>query len=159
MAGPTFLPGETLSAAKLQQLAATSTFTPTLTGSVSNPTLGSGSQVLGWHHVNGRKVDVWFFIKFGTSGVSAGSGIYYVTGPPGYQLLAGFPDTNVGMARGIDNNGTTERALSILTSGNSGTSARVLFNNVVTFGFVADSVPWTWEASDILDGHYSFLTD
>jgi len=154
-----FLPGQTLSAAALQALAATATYTPTLTASTTNPTLGSGSSALGWHHVNGRHVTVWFYFRFGSSGAAAGSGLYYVSGPPGYQATAGFPDISLGLARAIDDSGATERTLSILSSGNVGTSNRVAFNNIVTFGYVGDTVPWTWANLDILAGSYSFLTD
>jgi hypothetical protein len=70
----TFYPGETLSAAKLQQLGANGTYTPALHGSVTNPTLGSGSQALGWWAQNGQCVDLWWQFIFGSSGVNPGSG-------------------------------------------------------------------------------------
>ena len=57
-------------------------YTPTLTASTTNPTLGSGSSRVGEYRYIGPKL-VWFTVEiaFGTSGVNPGSGIYSVSLP------------------------------------------------------------------------------
>lgn len=56
-------------------------YTPVLTASTTNPTLGTGAVVTGSYCVIGDMVHYIAYIKFGTSGVSAGSGEYYVSLP------------------------------------------------------------------------------
>ena len=56
-------------------------YTPALTASVSDPTLGSGSSTSGFYIVDGKLVTVWSGIIFGSSGAAAGSGTYRVSLP------------------------------------------------------------------------------
>lgn len=57
-------------------------YTPALTGSVTNPTLGTGGIIQGkWSRLAGRQVRVEYYVKFGTSGTAAGNGIYWVSLP------------------------------------------------------------------------------
>lgn len=58
------------------------TYTPTLTASSSNPTLGSGSSATGYYVQNGELVSVQISILFGSSGAAAGSGTYRLSLPP-----------------------------------------------------------------------------
>lgn len=58
-----------------------STYTPVLTATSSNPTLGTGSVQQGRYIRYGRMVHVNAIIKFGTSGVNVGSGFYEVSLP------------------------------------------------------------------------------
>jgi len=58
-----------------------STYTPALTATSSNPTLGSGSTAQGRYYRYGRMVHVEVVIRFGTSGVAVGSGFYEVSLP------------------------------------------------------------------------------
>jgi hypothetical protein len=51
-------------------------WTPVLTASVTNPTLGTGSVTAGRYVQNGKVVTAVAYFAFGTSGVSAGSGGY-----------------------------------------------------------------------------------
>jgi hypothetical protein len=51
-------------------------WTPSLTASVTNPTLGTGSVTSGRYVQNGKVVTAVAYFAFGTSGVSAGSGGY-----------------------------------------------------------------------------------
>ena len=51
-------------------------WTPSLTASVTNPTLGTGSVAAGRYVQNGKVVTAVAYFAFGTSGVSAGSGGY-----------------------------------------------------------------------------------
>ncbi len=147
----TFLPGQTLSAAELQNLAAVATYTPDLVDQGGTSDLGSGAVQSGWYHLNGRCVDVWFNIQFGTSGVNAGSGIYTVTYPPGYLPMSGVPDFAIGTCRLIHDSDEHFGYVS-----QTGTA---LYLTTAESGFVSATVPWTWDASDKLQGHVTYLLD
>lgn len=56
-------------------------YTPTLTGSATNPTLGTGSSVGGAYTQIGKTVIGWAKINWGTSGTAIGSGQYLVSLP------------------------------------------------------------------------------
>lgn len=56
-------------------------WTPALTASTTNPTLGSGSSAVGRYVQNGTTVIGWAHIAFGSSGTNAGSGTYRVSLP------------------------------------------------------------------------------
>jgi hypothetical protein len=69
-------------------------WTPSLTASVTNPTLGTGSVAQGRYVQNGKVVTAVAYFAFGTSGVSAGSGGYRCSLPvnavnSGYPFAAG----------------------------------------------------------------------
>jgi hypothetical protein len=151
---PDFFPGQTLSASQLQQLGFDSTYTPALHGSTTNPTLGSGGQGLGWYNTNGRCVDLWFQIAFGSSGVNPGSGIYTVTYPPGLSPRGGFPNLSIGTCRLIDSSGATETTAQISLT--SGAMFPTLTGDPALF--VLDNRPWVWAAGDSLGGHVTYLT-
>lgn len=77
---------------------------PALTAASSNPTLGSGSSVAGSYLQMGKFVVASGIIRFGSSGVNAGSGEYYVSLPVNMQnvdQVAGsgaFYDSSTGKA-------------------------------------------------------------
>ena len=56
-------------------------YVPTLTGSVSDPTLGTGAVQDGRYTRIGNLVIGWAIVQFGTSGTAAGSGNYRVSVP------------------------------------------------------------------------------
>ena len=56
-------------------------YTPSLTSSGTTPTLGTGSIATGKYKKIGKTVFGWAKIEFGTSGVSAGTGIYRISLP------------------------------------------------------------------------------
>lgn len=79
--------------------AAWSTYTPVLTGSTTNPNLGTGASVTGAYRMLGASTCVWrISIQTGTSGVSAGSGTYYLSMP--VAALGGFPIVGSGWLYG-----------------------------------------------------------
>jgi len=57
-----------------------SDYTPALTATTTNPTLGTGSTAVGRYKQNGKDVSGWATIKFGSGG-SAGSGTYEISLP------------------------------------------------------------------------------
>jgi hypothetical protein len=56
-------------------------YTPSLTSSGTTPTLGTGSVATGKYKKIGKTVFGWAKIQFGSSGVSAGTGIYRISLP------------------------------------------------------------------------------
>lgn len=81
MTVPVFLPGERLPASKLQLLhSGWTSYTPLLTASTTNPTLGTGSLATGAYALWGDAVYYLFRFRFGT-GAAAGSGTYRVSLP------------------------------------------------------------------------------
>lgn len=67
------------------------TYTPTLTASSSNPTLGTGSSATGHFYRIGQQCTAMFFIKFGSAGVAAGSGLYRISPPLTASSVMGTP--------------------------------------------------------------------
>lgn len=61
--------------------AAWTSYTPALTASTTNPTLGSGSQQTGAYLQMGKTIFAQGHIAFGSSGVAAGSGRYSISIP------------------------------------------------------------------------------
>ena len=130
------------------------TYTPTLTASTSNPTLGTGSSVAGeWRYLdNGDWVMAQGKIIFGTSGVAVGSGTYRVSLPvtpgqinpgavnkmdcAGTIMLVDASTGNhlVGELHVADNNPSTIMEITNLTAS--------------TASFVTNAFPWVWAASD-----------
>src|SRR5262245_2307147 len=58
-----------------------SSYTPQLTASSSNPTLGSGSVQNGRFTQIGKLIIVHIRVHFGSSGAAAGSGTYFISVP------------------------------------------------------------------------------
>lgn len=86
----TFAVGETVTAATLNSelrdlstgvQAAWDTYTPALTATTTNPTLGTSSSAAGTYIQVGKSVTGTAEIVFGTSGVVAGSGNYAISLP------------------------------------------------------------------------------
>ena len=74
-------------------------WTPTLTATTTNPTLGTGSSVSGRLFRQGSMVTVWARIQFGTSGVAAGSGVYIINLPVAASTL--MPSSSNGSGQSI----------------------------------------------------------
>lgn len=74
--------GQVLNASTLNQLGAVwETWTPALTASVTNPTLGTGSAAVGRYGRINKTIFGQLGINFGTAGVAQGSGFYFVSVP------------------------------------------------------------------------------
>lgn len=154
MATPSFLPGETVSAAKLQALADDATYTPALTATTSDPTLGTGAFQNGVIHLNGEHVTAWITIRFGT-GSAAGSGTYKIGLPSSYPIFTGSQDTPVGTARLIDDSGAEAVGIVFLDSANNELFIRTTDDGAL----VTNAAPWTWADLDYIQLHISYLTD
>lgn len=120
-------------------------YTPSLTASTTNPTLGSGSVRNGAWTREGRKVTVNGNIVFGSSGAGAGSGTYRVSVPVTAKTLTG--GYHMGSAFGNDtsaNNGVD--GISRIGAGAGWDKIEMMLNNVL----VTNAAPFTWGNSDII---------
>ena len=151
MSNPEFLAGQTVPAGKLQDLGEYSTFVPTLTGSSTNPALGSGGSFSADVHANGRLITVIYTLKFGTGG-GGGSGFYLFPTPTnifsasfswawGTVLMrdASVPIPRVGIVRNYDVN-------------------HMLITCASDDANVNNTTPWTWTVDDEIMGSFTYLS-
>jgi hypothetical protein len=129
-------------------------YTPVLTASTTNPTLGSGSFASGAYMQIGRTVHFRAQIQFGTSGTNAGSGFYFVsfpvatsTGIPGFTPIANVfmvqNSTGIRLLGSGCLNDVNKFFIQYQTN-SSGTNA------------VTEGVPWAWTTQDsiLVSGTY-----
>lgn len=118
-------------------------WTPTLTGSSSNPTLGSGGSATGRYTALGKHVSGYGTIQFGSSGAAAGSGEYLIALP--VTATATTPRT-MGSAVLYDaSTGTFQTAVMYYSST---TVVRIAYTGTALT--VSNSTPWTWAADDAI---------
>lgn len=154
MSDPSFLPGMILTASDAQELSTYGTWTPSLTASTSNPTLGTGSAVSGEYHRNGRLITVWFQISFGTAGVAAGSGNYQIEGLPFPIAVSALGGGTPGWVRLLDS--SASQAYAVLTRAQTSTQV-LLTRTIEPATLVTNAAPFTWAASDSLTGSFTYL--
>jgi hypothetical protein len=152
------LPGETLSAHRLSMFGVQRSYTPTLTASTTDPTLGTGSTATADYILRQGFVKVRFFFQFGTAGVAAGSGTYQISLPTGLGIDADWASQYpIGLARIRDSSVPTIafdwRCVTDLSFAD-----KITIKND-TGGAVTSSVPWTWAASDSIQGVAEYKTD
>jgi hypothetical protein len=138
-----FTSGQILTAAQMNAIGSFTSYTPVLTATVTNPVLGTGSTQIGRYATVNNLCFVQGVIIFGTSGASAGVGIYRISLPlPG---VGGEGSVGVGRIRDasagyvayvleLQFDGTTQRAQM-----NYGSGVALL---------VGATVPITFGASD-----------
>lgn len=126
-------------------------WTPTLIGSVTDPTLGSGSSAEAEYKIVRGMCHVSVSITFGTSGVSAGSGSYSITGLP-IAPKSGRPTWLSGTARIKDSSTGNINTPHVIINDSGVISLRYPFAAPVGADtFVGASSPWTWNTSDRLE--------
>lgn len=154
MPTPLFLPGETLPAAKLQQLGNDDdTWVPTLSAFTTAPDLGTGPIQDSKIHLNGECVNLWFWFRFGT-GSDPGSGTYQVPLPAAYPLHVDLIDTTFGTARMLDDS-TAGRETGVIGIDTAG-QFMYIRNSANVF---SNTWPWVWDDGDWILGHATYLTD
>lgn len=129
-------------------LGAWTAFTPTLTASTTNPTLGTGSTASGYYIQIGKMVVVRIGLQFGTSGAAAGTGTYTIGALPVSAATSGAGTTRqVGPIMLYDASANV-----VWTGGQAEMSGTTLTNlyygNGTTLTAVGAAAPWTWAASD-----------
>lgn len=134
-------------------------YTPTLTASTTDPTLGTGSSRIGRYRRVGRALQVYGSIQFGTSGAAAGSGTYRVGLPFAVSNDTGSAYTPFGTAVGRDNSGSVSSVgvLQVLADGDTYTVVRYqTAAGTGAFTGFDNATPWTWANNDRIDFHGTF---
>ena len=126
-------------------------WTPALTASIVNPTLGTASVQEGRYTQIGKTIIAKGTVKFGTSGTNAGSGTYYISLPVTADMSFTF-DTTIptGYMRAVNNN-LGENAVGAPELETS-TTFQLVFNqyNTVSSDLASmnHAAPFSWAASD-----------
>lgn len=128
-------------------------FTPTLMGTTTNPTLGSGGNFAraGWYSIGPGRVTFGFYFRFGTSGVNAGSGTYQVGLPINAADVHGGNFPAIGSAQIFDNSASSVQVYNLYVT--PAFDRVELVNNSST---ITNSSPWAWAASDYLTGTITY---
>lgn len=124
-----------------------SSWTPALTASTTNPTLGTAPSQLGRYMQSGKTVFAEFFIQFGTT-PTAGSGNYRISLPVTSRTTNYFV-CGSGYLR--DDSAQEQRHFTAEVRV-GGTTATLFLEGTGGAYTVTDAVPWTWAASDIISG-------
>lgn len=129
---------------------ALTTYSPALTSSGTTPTLGTGSTITGRYVQIGQLVFVQAVVTFGTSGVGAGTGVYYVSTPTTMstaQSTQPFTSTPLGPAQLWQNSTSTIKKSQVGIQ--SSTAFRLFVDGAGGSAYaVSNAAPWTWAASD-----------
>ena len=132
--------------------AAWSTYTPALTASTANPTLGTGATQLGRYWQVGKSITCHGKIVFGASGSAAGTGTYQIRLPVAANIAA-WNDRRIGLATILDvstGNQATPFANLDPASGGFFTMAYLTALPASNAILVAAAAPWAWAAGDTL---------
>jgi hypothetical protein len=108
MANPfPFVAGEVLTAADMNGIGEWTSYTPVLTATTTNPTLGTGSSATGAYARVQNLIVYNFQILFGSSGVNAGSGNYKVSLPVTSNATSAFYQASNGQTSFFDSSANT----------------------------------------------------
>jgi len=137
------------------------TFSPTLQAVTTDPTLGSGSLNDGFWVKNGPLVEVWQLWKFGSTGLAAGTGDYYIDlsaeSLPAPKSGFGHADWRVVGQWMIydDSDADTEEGPCVLDDNGN---VYFMWQSISdTFRFVNEDDITTWATNDVLSVHFSYL--
>lgn len=120
-------------------------YTPTLTGSVTNPTMGTGGIRTGSFFQLGKLTVAYGTIKFGTSGAAAGSGTYRISLPTPAKALVVTGQMS-GTCYGFDVSANNSNSgVCVIDSTDTSRIIPTLAGNWVT-----GAAPWTWGNNDEL---------
>lgn len=132
--------------------AAWTAYTPTLTASTTNPTMGTGSVVSGYYMQIGKIVFYRFYLSFGT-GMTAGTGSYEISLPVTAAATGGAGPNTVGSLFIYDSSANIAYTGLV---GNVGTNTAKLtdiyYAQGTTLTAMGAAAPWTWAVSDQIRG-------
>lgn len=132
-------------------------YTPILTATTTNPTLGTGGIFVqeGRFIQYGKMVSGSIKLAFGNSGATAGSGTYRISLPVA-PLQSTATATVIGHGFIFDSSAADMRVAYIQTfSGLGSQVVEILFQAVTNFK-VTNSSPWTWAASDEMAFNFQY---
>jgi hypothetical protein len=139
--------GQILTSATLNTIGAPwESWTPNLTASTTNPTLGTGSSRTGRYGQIDSLVYGQGQIQFGTSGASAGSGFYYISLP----LTAQSSGKVIGQFQIYDSSAFGVYIGTLI----SDTTTRALMYYSNPSSVVTNAGPFTWAVNDFI--RYTF---
>lgn len=121
-------------------------WTPAVTADSGDPTLGSGSSVLGRYIQIGKLVFAYGRISFGTSGVAAGTGTYEIN----YPVAAATPGVMCWGSAILLDNSANDRIPGAVYFLDSGEFRIVYAAGAGADALVTNALPWTWAASDVI---------
>ena len=108
MANPfPFVAGEVLTAADMNGIGEWTSYTPVLTATTTNPTLGTGATVIGSYARVQNLIIYNFLITFGTSGFVAGVGDYKVSLPVTANAVSNYYQNSNGQTSFFDSSANT----------------------------------------------------
>lgn len=122
-----------------------STYSPSLTASTTNPTLGSSPTQTGRFCQIGKLVVCQIYLAFGSSGAAAGSGTYRVSLPVSASASATFR-TAMGSGKLVDASTGTRRTVVCRKNGLG--DVELVLDGAA--GIVTDAAPWVWANSDVI---------
>lgn len=130
-------------------------YTPNLTASGTNPSLGSGFSRSGRYVRRGGTVEGYFSIQFGSS-MGRGSGNYRIAAPVPIHndLLDSFMP--VGTVRLRDDSAPTERLWSLITVAGEPNVFEIRATGETGATPVTHVTPWSWSTNDRLRGWFSY---
>jgi len=131
------------------------TYTPALTASTTNPTLGPGSATFGRYRFLAEKyIRVQVRILFGTSGTNAGSGFYRISTP----LTA--DGGNIELSNNIPIGSAWLFNTAIQKSGvvRLITSTTIEIEEASSGNAVSNSVPYVWSVNNQITAQFDFTT-
>lgn len=132
-----------------QAIGAYTSYTPVLTASVSNPTLGAGSSQTGSYTQIGKMVHYYGEINMGGAGFSAGSVFYRISLPVAAKTLSAI----AGNALCFDSSANAYAMPLAGISSASTSQLRFPFPDTWSSGpvdFVANTAPWSWGQNDTI---------
>jgi len=142
--------GQILTAATMNQIgAAWETWTPALTASTTNPTLGTGSVTSGRYGRIQKTVFGNCRVQFGTSGTNAGVGFYFVSLPVTAQA------SNVMCGHGWILDSSTGLLRHIAVGLDSTSRVYMYLENATNYAIGAGN-PWPWAASDQIQFYFEY---
>ena len=138
-------------------------YTPSLSGSSSNPTLGAGSSATGYYSQQGKRVWGYGQIVFGSSGTNAGSGFYGVALPV-EPINRDVPIGTGFMVDASDSYRIELTALAVAISFWASATSKGIFHVSTGAGAgvltgatpVGAASPWVWDAGDIIGFQFDY---
>lgn len=135
---------------QVMDIASWQTYTPTLTATTSNPTLGSGSAQTGRYTRLGNTIIGQARVAFGTSGVAAGSGEYRVSLPVTSAAYVNYQPIGNCVLFDSSSGNMGQPTACFATAGNLAEFEYPAAAPVGALVRVSNSAPWTWAASDAI---------
>lgn len=125
-------------------------YTPSLTASTTNPNLGSTGSTSGAYMQIGKMVYGRAKFTFGGTGISAGSGVYYLSLPIS-SAVAGW---TIGVAFAQDDSTGARQVLTCWL--NNSSRIEFMYDGASGYPGATATAPWVWAANDFLACEFTY---